>query len=96
MTTILTGATVDIINFIPWGFTLLSVLITIYTLVKKDTKDDSATTATVIAKLENIQRAVDKTGDMITVIQGELKSLDRRITKLETIEKMERALEHNE
>ena len=96
MTTILTGATVDIINFIPWGFTLLSVLITIYTLVKKDTKDDSATTATVIAKLENIQRAVDKTGDMITVIQGELKNLDRRITKLETIEKMERALEHNE
>jgi len=75
---------VDAVNFIPWGFTLLSVLIAIYSLVKNNTKEDSTTTATVITKLENIQRTVDKTGDMVTAIQNEIKTLDHRVTVLET------------
>ena len=75
---------VDPINFIPWGFTLLSVLITIYTLVKKGTKEDSAVTATVITKLENIQRTVDKTGDMVTSLQNEIKDHGVRLARLET------------
>ena len=83
MITMLTGG-VDPVNFIPWGFTLLSVLITIYTLVKKGTKEDSATTATVITKLENIQRTVDKTSDMITSLQAEVKDHGVRLTRLET------------
>lgn len=75
---------VDAVNFIPWGFTLLSVLIAIYSLVKNNTKEDSSTTATVITKLENIQRTVDKTGDVVSSIQGEMKEHDHRITVLET------------
>ena len=84
MISVLTGASVDIVNFIPWGFTLISVLITIYTLVKKDTKEDTATTATVITKLENIQQAVNRTSDMIAAIQAEIKDHDHRITVIET------------
>ena len=91
MTNILT--TVDIVNFIPWGFTLLSILITVYTMVKKGTKEDTATTATVITKLENIQRTVDKTGDIVTTIQDDIKKIDKRVTVLETKMKIEMSME---
>ena len=77
-------AGVDPINFIPWGFALLSILVTIYTLVKRDTKEDTATTATIITKLEDIQKTVDKTSDMITSLQAEVKDHGVRLTRLET------------
>ena len=91
---------VDAINFIPWGFTILSVLVAIYSIIRaaaKDEKKESKETAcdltTVIVKLEAIQTTVNRTGDMIIAIQNEIKSLDHRVTKLEVLNGMERALD---
>jgi peptidoglycan hydrolase CwlO-like protein len=82
---------VDMINFIPWGFTLISVLIAIYSIINNNAKDDKKETekhsidaTTVIVKLENIQQAVNKTGDMVSEIQKEIKGLDHRVTVIET------------
>ena len=82
---------VDMINFIPWGFTLISVLIAIYSIINSNNKEDkkeaekhSIDTTTVIVKLENIQQAVNKTGDMVSEIQKEIKGLDHRVTVIET------------
>lgn len=82
---------VDMTNFIPWGFTLLSVLIAIYSIIRNSAKDDKAEakecaidTTTVIVKLENIQQAVNRTSDMVSAIQAEIKNLDHRVTVIET------------
>ena len=82
---------VDPINFIPWGFTLLSVLIAVYSIVKNNAKDDKKESkdfaidmTTVITKLEMIQQTVNKTSDNVTSIQGEIKSLEHRVTVIET------------
>lgn len=82
---------IDPINFIPWGFTLLSVLIAVYSIVKNNAKDDKKESkdyaidmTTVITKLEMIQQTVNKTSDNVTSIQGEIKSLEHRVTVIET------------
>lgn len=82
---------VDPINFIPWGFTLLSVLITIYTIVKNSAKDDkkeakecAIDTTTLIVKLENIQQMLNRVSDSVTLIQTKVESLDHRLTIVET------------
>ena len=82
---------VDMINLIPWGFTLISVLIAIYSIINSNAKDDkkeatdrTVDATTVIVKLENIQQAVNRTSDMVLAIQNELKSLDHRVTVIET------------
>lgn len=87
----LTGASVDIINFVPWGFTLISVLIAIYTLVKSGAKDEkkeakecAIDTTTMIVKLENIQTALDRMSNAVTSIQTKVESLDHRLTVVET------------
>lgn len=78
-------------NFIPWAISILSVLITIYSLIKANAKDDkknardiAVDTTTLIVKLENIQQAVNRTGDIVSSIQGEIKALDHRVTVIET------------
>lgn len=83
--------TVEAINFIPWGFTLISVLIAIYSIIHANAKDDkndakacAIDTTTVIVKLENIQQSVNRTTDMVSAIQNEIKSLDHRVTVIET------------
>ena len=40
---------------ISFGISIIAVLITIYTLVKNGTKEDSSALTTVIVKLENIE-----------------------------------------
>ena len=81
----------DPINLIPWGLALLSTLIAIYSIINGNAKDDkkeaekhSIDATTVIVKLENIQQAVNKTGDMVSEIQKEIKGLDHRVTVIET------------
>lgn len=83
--------TVDAENFIPWTIAIVSVLITIYSLIKANAKDDkneakanAIDATTVIVKLENIQQAVNRTTDMVSAIQSEIKSLDHRVTVIET------------
>lgn len=78
-------------NIIPWTISIVSVLITIYSIVKanakddkKDARDSAVDTTTLIVKLENIQQAVNRTGDIVSAIQGEIKSLDHRVTVIET------------
>lgn len=78
-------------NFIPWAISIVSVLITIYSLIKTNAKDDkknardiAVDTTTLIVKLENIQQAVNRTGDIVSSIQGEIKALDHRVTVIET------------
>lgn len=82
---------VDAINLIPWGFTLISVLIAIYSIINSNAKDDkkeaterTVDATTVIVKLENIQQAVNRTSDMVSAIQTEIKNLDHRVTVIET------------
>ena len=81
---------VDVVNFIPWGFTLLSLLIAIYSIVNNNAKSDKAdakSTAvditTVIVKLENIQQSIDRMNNTVTSMQNDLKDLDHRVTIIE-------------
>ncbi len=83
--------TVDTTSFIPWTISIVSVLITIYSLIKANAKDDknearagAIDATTVIVKLENIQQSVNRTTDMVSAIQNEIKSLDHRVTVIET------------
>lgn len=83
--------TVDAENLIPWTIAIVSVLITIYSLIKANAKDDkneakanAIDATTVIVKLENIQQSVNRTTDMVSAIQSEIKSLDHRVTVIET------------
>lgn len=83
--------TVDAENLIPWTIAIVSVLITIYSLIKANAKDDkneakanAIDATTVIVKLENIQQSVNRTTDMVSAIQNEIKSLDHRVTVIET------------
>ena len=87
----LSGATVDMVNFIPWGFTLISILVAIYSLVragakdeKKEAKECAIDTTTVIVKLENIQQALNRVSDSLATIQTKVESLDHRLTVVET------------
>ena len=78
-------------KLIPWTLTLISVLIAVYSLIRNNAKDDknearanAIDATTVIVKLENIQQAVNRTTDMVSAIQSEIKSLDHRVTVIET------------
>lgn len=78
-------------HFIPWTLTLISVLIAVYSLIRNNAKNDkdeakasAIDTTTVIVKLENIQQSVNRTTDMVSAIQNEIKSLDHRVTVIET------------
>lgn len=82
---------VDAINFIPWGFTLISVLIAIYSIINSNSKDDkkeatdcAIDTTTMIVKLENIQQSLNKLSDSVASIQTKVESLDHRLTIVET------------
>ncbi len=90
MINVLTGS-IDPVNFIPWGLTLLSVLIAIYALVKNGARDDkkeakecAIDTTTVIVKLENIQLAINRLSDSMASLQTKMESLDHRLTVVET------------
>lgn len=83
--------TVEPTSIVPWAISILSVLITIYSLIHANAKDDkneakanAIDATTVIVKLENIQQAVNRTTDMVSAIQNEIKSLDHRVTVIET------------
>ena len=83
--------TVESTNVIPWIISIVSVLITVYSLIHANAKDDknearanAVDATTVIVKLENIQQAVNRTTDMVGAIQNEIKNLDRRVTVIET------------
>lgn len=85
------SAGVDPVNFIPWGFTLVSILVAIYSLVrngakdeKKEAKECAIDTTTVIVKLENIQQALNRVSDSVASIQTKVESLDHRLTVVET------------
>lgn len=78
-------------KLIPWTLTLISVLIAVYSLIRNNAKDDknearanAIDATTVIVKLENIQQSVNRTTDMVSAIQSEIKSLDHRVTVIET------------
>ena len=78
-------------KLIPWTLTLVSVLIAVYSLIRNNAKDDknearanAIDATTVIVKLENIQQAVNRTTDMVSAIQSEIKALDHRVTVIET------------
>lgn len=85
MMVLLTSTGLNPYNFIPWTIALLSLLVTIYSLVKKGTKDDTTELTTVIVKLENIQDICKQSNKTINDMQDDLKALDRRVTTLETL-----------
>lgn len=82
---------VSAVNFIPWGLTLISVLIAIYSIVNNNAKDDkkeatdcAIDTTTMIVKLENIQQSLNRLSDSVASIQTKVESLDHRLTIVET------------
>lgn len=82
---------VNVSNLIPWGFSLISVLIAIYSISHGNAKDDKAEakecaidTTTVIVKLENIQQVLNRLSDSVASIQTKVESLDHRLTIVET------------
>lgn len=83
-------ATVDIINFIPWGFTLISVLVAIYSLIRSGAKDDkkeakecAVDTTTVLVKLENLQTSMNRMVESMYSMQNKFENFDHRLTFVE-------------
>lgn len=81
-------------HVIPWLLTVASLSYTIYATTHKNRKEEEAETkactietTTVITKLELIQQAVNRTNDIITTIQNELKDVEHRLTVVETMVK---------
>ena len=70
---------------ISYGISIIAVLITIYTLVKNSTKEDSSALTTVIVKLENINSIVSETQRDMKSIQEDVRGIDKRVTRLETL-----------
>lgn len=70
---------------ISYGISIIAVLITIYTLVKNSTKEDSSALTTVIVKLENINSIVTETQRDMKSIQEDVRGIDKRVTRLETL-----------
>lgn len=72
-------------QIISYGISIIAVLITIYTLVKNSTKEDSSALTTVIVKLENINSIVTETQRDMKSIQEDVRGIDKRVTRLETL-----------
>ena len=82
---------VNPVNLIPWGLTLLSVLVAIYSLVKNGDKDEkkeakecAIDTTTVIVKMENLQLTMNRISDSMISLSTKLESVDHRLTVVET------------
>ena len=72
-------------NVICYGISIIMVLITIYTLVKSSTKEDSSALTTVIVKLENIENICKDNQRETKEIRDDVYKLDKRLTKVETL-----------
>lgn len=72
-------------NVISYGISIIMVLITIYTLVKSSTKEDSSALTTVIVKLENIENICKDNQRETKEIRDDVYKLDKRLTKVETL-----------
>jgi peptidoglycan hydrolase CwlO-like protein len=70
---------------ISFGISIIAVLITIYTLVKNGTKEDSSALTTVIVKLENIESICKDNQRESKEIRDDMNKLDKRVTKIETL-----------
>ncbi len=70
---------------ISFGISIIAVLITIYTLVKNGTKEDSTALTTVIVKLENIENICKDNQRESKEIRDDMNKLDKRVTKIETL-----------
>lgn len=75
----------NLANVISYGISILAVLITVYTLVKNGTKEDSTAMTTVIVKLENIEKGVSDIQKEMRDIRADLRTLENRVTILETL-----------
>lgn len=80
-----------ITHVIPWFFTIISILITVYTIVKNNTKDAkkdakecAVDTTTVIVKLENLQSTMNRMMESMTSMQTKFENFDHRLTVVET------------
>lgn len=75
----------NLANVISYGISILAVLITVYTLVRNGTKEDSTAMTTVIVKLENIEKGVSDIQKETRDIRADLRTLENRVTILETL-----------
>ena len=66
-------------DVVPWIIAGCSLVLALYTAITKKAGEQSA----VIAKLEMIQQAVDKTGTIVEGMQQQIHSIERRVTTLE-------------
>jgi hypothetical protein len=81
-------------HVVPWILTIISLSFSFYVIVHNKQKDEkqeakacTIETTTVITKLELIQSAVNRTNDIISTIQNEIKGLEHRLTVVETMVK---------
>lgn len=75
-------------NVISYAISVLAVLITIFTLVKNGTKEDSTAMTTVIVKLENIEKGVSDIQKEMRDIREDVRNLESRVVALETLQKI--------
>ena len=78
-------------NVISYAISILAVLITIFSLVKTSTKEDSSALTSLIVKMETIKDICKDTQTSIRNIQDDVKQIDKRVTRLEA--KMEDGLD---
>ena len=74
---------------ITFTISIFAVLVTIYNLVKNGTKEDSSAITTVIVKLESIESVVKESQRDMKSIQQDVRGIDKRVTKIETVLKLE-------
>ena len=77
----------NVANIITYAISLLAILITIFTLVKNGTKEDSTVMTTVVVKLENIEKGIADIQKEVKDIRADVRALETRVTILETLSK---------
>lgn len=79
--------TANVITYLISGF---AVLLTIYNLVRNTTKEDSAAMTEVRGDVKSIKETVMDIKSEVISSRQEVRSLDRRLTAVETVLKIKR------
>ena len=74
-----------IIQAIIYLIPLITLLITIFTMSKNETKEDTSTLTSMLIRLENINTIVSETQKDMKVLSEDVRAIDKRVTRLETL-----------
>ncbi len=74
---------IDLTQAISWLISLLALTVTIFNLANKGTKDDTTAITTVVVKLEEIQKTINRMDNNMTDTQGYIRRLENRLIACE-------------